>query len=388
MVSFARINPTPLTTYDRLGRRAARLIYIDAPVLRWRDADVNPATGLEETLYYASDANMNVTALVDASSGNVVERYVYTPYGEATFMDADWIETEVGGFEDGTASTVDNEILFTGHPLDFETRLYLARFRYDHPTLGRWTGPDPIGYAVTMNLYEYVSSRPISYIDTDGRFLIGCSRAPKAVPPENPIGFSSQPQSQLLKIDSGRPPEAVNPELPCGAARHIVWFEMLVNANGALIQHVKFERFQYEDCNGKNLLNGQNTLEWWESAEVHMGNIHGGRAGLVGWLFDFVRAKPLTQVDKFETQGGGDCTRGHIRLTGTSKFVPQYEISSQRWANSGTFSPTMPTREDQPPGWDDDGGLVHIMDVKWDCCSKPRTMTIQTQPAGRVTVTK
>jgi hypothetical protein len=37
--------------------------YIDAPVLRWRDADGNSENGLEETLYFCNDANMNVTAL-------------------------------------------------------------------------------------------------------------------------------------------------------------------------------------------------------------------------------------------------------------------------------------------------------------------------------------
>jgi hypothetical protein len=38
--------------------------YIDAPVLRWRDADGWGRNGLEETLYFCNDANMNVTALV------------------------------------------------------------------------------------------------------------------------------------------------------------------------------------------------------------------------------------------------------------------------------------------------------------------------------------
>lgn len=56
------------------------LRYIDAPVLRWRDADARAANALEETLYYCNDANMNVTALV-ATDGDAVERYSYDPYG-------------------------------------------------------------------------------------------------------------------------------------------------------------------------------------------------------------------------------------------------------------------------------------------------------------------
>src|SRR5262249_17429575 len=51
-------------------------VYVDALVLRDRDADGSPANGLEERLYAQQDANWNTTALVDAG-GNVVERYVY-----------------------------------------------------------------------------------------------------------------------------------------------------------------------------------------------------------------------------------------------------------------------------------------------------------------------
>src|SRR4030042_3815330 len=63
--------------------------YIDAPVLRWRNADGNSETGdygLEETLYYCNDANMNVTALIN-TSGAAVERYTYDPYGKVTILD-------------------------------------------------------------------------------------------------------------------------------------------------------------------------------------------------------------------------------------------------------------------------------------------------------------
>jgi hypothetical protein len=39
--------------------------------------------------YYLSDANYNVTAMAN-ERGSVVERYVYTPYGETTFCAPDW----------------------------------------------------------------------------------------------------------------------------------------------------------------------------------------------------------------------------------------------------------------------------------------------------------
>ena len=70
------------------------LRYIDAPVAPGpergggrRRGDGHP--GLEERVYYTNDANMNVTALVN-TSGTVVERYVYDPYGKVTFLMGDW----------------------------------------------------------------------------------------------------------------------------------------------------------------------------------------------------------------------------------------------------------------------------------------------------------
>jgi RHS repeat-associated protein len=147
MVSFARINPSPLTAYDRL---------------RWRDADANPATGLEETLYYTNDANMNVTALVDASSGNVVERYVYTPYGEATVLAVDWSPVT------NNESAVANEVMYCGYGFDAETGMYSSRIRTTyHPTLARWLQRD-IPYIDGTNLYQYCRSNPANMTDPAG----------------------------------------------------------------------------------------------------------------------------------------------------------------------------------------------------------------------------
>jgi YD repeat-containing protein len=65
-------------------------VYVDALVLRDRDANGLPGDGprgdgLEERLYVQQDANWNVTALVDAA-GNVVERYVYNPFGAVAVL--------------------------------------------------------------------------------------------------------------------------------------------------------------------------------------------------------------------------------------------------------------------------------------------------------------
>jgi len=138
--------------------------YIDAPVLRWRDADGQSANGLEETLYYCQDANMSTTALVD-TSGTVVERVLYDPYGEPTFYDQSWQNPS-------STSAYANEVLFAGYRYDSETGLYHVRHRMYHPPLGRWLQRDPAGYKDALSTYEYARSRPAVALDPMGQWII------------------------------------------------------------------------------------------------------------------------------------------------------------------------------------------------------------------------
>ncbi len=120
---------------------------------------------------------MNVTALVDVYDGAVVERYIYDAYGKVTVLHGlrDNDGTDTSGSEwsaRAAADDFDNEILYCGYRYDPETGLYQVRNRYYHPTLGRWVSRDPIGYADGMNVYEYVASCPITYLDAQGREIV------------------------------------------------------------------------------------------------------------------------------------------------------------------------------------------------------------------------
>jgi RHS repeat-associated protein len=134
--------------------------YIDAPVCRFRDADGNAGNGLEECVYYLTDANMNVTALAN-SSGNVVERYVYDSFGQASIYDNTWTNTR-------STSSYGNDVLFAGYRLDSETGLYHVRNRMYHPMLG-WMQRDPLQYIDGMNMYEYCRSCPTILVDPSGK---------------------------------------------------------------------------------------------------------------------------------------------------------------------------------------------------------------------------
>jgi RHS repeat-associated protein len=128
-------------------------VYVDAMMLRDR-LDVS------ERLWVQQDANFNVTAIVN-DSGNVVERYAYEPYGKVTVVNASWSEL--------SGSTYYWQYLHQGGRLDLVDGLYSFRNRDYSPVLGRWVSMDPIQYlSKDRNLYRYVDSNPLMYLDPIG----------------------------------------------------------------------------------------------------------------------------------------------------------------------------------------------------------------------------
>ncbi len=142
------------TTVTRLVWSPA---YVDGMVLRDRDTDSNGT--MDERIYPLQDANWNTTALL-ISSGTVVERYTYSPFGEVTFRDAsgsvisssvkDWIFLHQGG-----------EKIAVG-VYEFRNRIY-------SPTLGRWLSNDPLGFeAGDVNNFRYLKNNTLNNLDPIG----------------------------------------------------------------------------------------------------------------------------------------------------------------------------------------------------------------------------
>ncbi len=151
--------------------------YIDALILRDQydgQGQLDPGA----RLFYLADANHNVTALVglvetepDVFEWQVVERYVYSPYGHVTIYTPDWSATRA-------ESAFDNTTLYTGREFDPSTGLYYYRARYYHAQLGQFISRDPIGYeAGDVNLYRYVGNRPLDAIDPTGQQSIQAQTA-------------------------------------------------------------------------------------------------------------------------------------------------------------------------------------------------------------------
>jgi len=105
--------------------------FVDDLVMRTRDTDSNGT--LDETLYALQDAGWNITALAD-TSGSIVERFQYDPYGKSTTLDPD--------FTPDADNTSDYawEYRFTSREFDPETGLHYFRARYYHDGLGRFIG--------------------------------------------------------------------------------------------------------------------------------------------------------------------------------------------------------------------------------------------------------
>jgi len=111
-----------------LKRRYIYGTYIDEPLAMVTSAG---------TQYYHQSRIYSVMALSN-QSGQLAERYGYTPYGKRRVVSP--------GGATLAASAVGNQVGFTGRYHDGETQLTYFRARYQDAELGRFVGRDPLGY--------------------------------------------------------------------------------------------------------------------------------------------------------------------------------------------------------------------------------------------------
>jgi RHS repeat-associated protein len=134
-------------------------------------------SGLGQRLYAQHDANYDVTALTN-TSGAVLERYEYTPYGTVTVLNPDG--TVLG---DGTMASSQFGVpyLFQGMRYDSFTGLYETPNRDLNPATGTWLQADPAGYVDGSSLYQFVGSSPADLVDPTG-----LAANPPPTPPPTP----------------------------------------------------------------------------------------------------------------------------------------------------------------------------------------------------------
>ncbi|OHB74477.1 MAG: hypothetical protein A2Z25_22810 [Planctomycetes bacterium RBG_16_55_9] len=137
-----------IAEYDGNNNLLRKYIYgpgIDQPVSMIEVADANA------TYYYHFDALGSVVALSD-SSGDTVQTYEYSVYGEVAVEDANH----------------PNPYMFAGRRYDIEIGLYYNRARYYNPFMGRFLQTDPIGYDDGINWYAYCKNNPLNFADPSG----------------------------------------------------------------------------------------------------------------------------------------------------------------------------------------------------------------------------
>ena len=149
-----------------------------------RDRDIDNNGTLDERLYVLQDANFNVTGLVN-TSGTVVERFTYEPFGKVEIRDASWV-IKSGG------SGYSWLYLHQGGRFDSVSGLYAFRMREYSPTLGRWMTNDPIGFkGKDVNLRRYITNMPLNKCDPTG-----------LIPPDPPYGWFYEERKLLMEVQA------------------------------------------------------------------------------------------------------------------------------------------------------------------------------------------
>ena len=108
------------------------------------------AAGTNPALYYGTDQIGSVRRVFASTTS--APAYDYDPWGMPLQL---------------TLPAVD--FGFAGLQLDPSSQLYLTWYRIFDPKVGRWASRDPAADMTSTNLYSYVDSDPVNFIDNDGK---------------------------------------------------------------------------------------------------------------------------------------------------------------------------------------------------------------------------
>ena len=133
------------------GKQIARNLYGINLLMRTVDG---------ESYYYMYNGHADVTALVNAATGEVAATYYYDAFGNILESTGD----------------VNNNITYAGYQYDEETGLYYLNARMYDPKIARFLQEDtyrgdPID-PLSLNLYAYCAYNPIMYYDPTGHNYI------------------------------------------------------------------------------------------------------------------------------------------------------------------------------------------------------------------------
>jgi RHS repeat-associated protein len=225
-------------SYDGDGRRVRKVVGSATTVLVY-DArgqmvaeysnQAPPTSG--GTSYVTAD-HLGSTRLVTDSTGTVIARHDYAPFGEE-------ITSVIGGRGGVTGYGVDEGLRqkFTGKERDPESGLDYFGARYNSSNLGRFISPDPLTRSAglrdpqTWNRYAYVTNNPLKFNDPTGEARNPITNREGLNPrPSNQVGSINgtahnphKGEYGMVRSDSkpnDRPHRGVDILAPSGAAVH------------------------------------------------------------------------------------------------------------------------------------------------------------------------
>jgi len=143
----------------------SRVVPVIASVVTAASLLLSPVTtqAAETIIYLHNDISGSPQAATD-SSGNLLWKESYTPYGERT------VNSPASSTGKGS-----NQLYFHGKKVeDLNGGVHLSYFgaRYYDPSLGRFLQPDPEGFSPnsihSFNRFAYGNNNPYKYVDPDG----------------------------------------------------------------------------------------------------------------------------------------------------------------------------------------------------------------------------
>jgi RHS repeat-associated protein len=107
-------------------------------------------------VYYYHNDHLGTPQKMTDENRNIVWQAEYMPFGEPVSI----------------TGTITNNLRFPGQYYDEETRNNYNYLRDYNPMIGRYMESDPVGLGGGLNIYNYVYSNPLKYVDIYGLFCI------------------------------------------------------------------------------------------------------------------------------------------------------------------------------------------------------------------------
>ena len=120
--------------------------------------------------YYLLNVQGDVVALMN-TSGTIVARYSYDPWGVPTVMNSSGTVMEQSTFIGNI-----NPLRYRGYYYDTETGFYYLQSRYYDPAIGRFISADTFATTdcngfLSANMFAYCENNPVNNSDPNGEFL-------------------------------------------------------------------------------------------------------------------------------------------------------------------------------------------------------------------------